>query len=113
MKISDKLMLYPKTFSDIILYYDGKELHNSKINEETVNDFILKHNIESNPCFLFRFFDRANIKIAIIPVIQSEDWSYRIFNKDNILMMNDYTSRNEATLASLERAVIIYNTRHE
>lgn len=97
--------------SEIIYHFDQIEINPIKVTKTVFESFYKKHNIDSNPC-IFDFFDNKNIKIAIMPVSNTHFWSGRIYLKNEIISMNDYNSRYDATIGALEKAINIYNEKH-
>lgn len=116
MKIEDILNLIyisKELSSEIIYHFDQIEINPIKVTKTVFESFYKKHNIDSNPCMLFDFFDNKNIKIAIIPVSNTQFWSNRIYLKNEIISMNDYMSRYDATIGALCKAINIYNEKHK
>jgi len=96
--------------SELIYFYEKIEINPIKVNKDLFDKFCKRNNIDTHPCILFNFFDEKKIKIAIIPVGNTEFWSGRIYHQNEITSMNDYTSREESTLGTLEKAIKIYKT---
>ena len=92
--------------SHIVSFYEKERVEN--LNAERFVKICEKYLILNEPSVLFRFFDFMNIKIAILPVVNSEEWCYRIYYDKEITIISDFTSRDEATLSAIEAAFYIY-----
>lgn len=97
----------------IISFYERENIKGD-INDVNAEKFVKiceKHLILNEPSILFRFLDFMNIKVSILPVINSEDWSFRIYNGKEIIVLNDFKSRTEATIEAIESAFYIYSKK--
>lgn len=112
-KILNEIYVSKELSSEIIYYFDKIEINPIKVNKDLFEKFYKKNNIDMNPSILFEFFDEKRIKIAIMPVSNTEFWSGRIYLSEEIISMNDYVSRQDATIGALERAIIIYNEKNK
>jgi hypothetical protein len=110
-KVLNEIYVSKELSSEIIYFFDKIEINTIKVSKDFFEKFYKKNNIDMNPCRLFDFFDEKKIKIAIMPVSNTEFWSGRIYLYDKIISMNDYVSRKDATIGALERAIIIYNEK--
>jgi hypothetical protein len=99
--------------SEIIRYYDKVDVKITSVTRVFFELFYKRNRFQSNPSILFDFFDTKHIKIAVFPVLNTEFWSSRIYLKDEIILINDYNSRMEATIGALERAIKIYKEKNE
>jgi len=96
----------------IVSFYEKENISNvTDINAEKFVKICEKHLILNEPSILFKFLDFMNIKIAIFPVVNTDEWSYRIYNEKDIIINNEFTSRNEATLEALESAFYLYQKK--
>jgi hypothetical protein len=112
-KILNDIYVSKDLSSEIIYHYDKIEVNPIKVTKILFDNFCKRNNIDKNLCILFNFFDNKNIKIGIMPVSNTEFWSGRIYLTDEIISMNDYSSRQEAINGALERAITIYNTNNK
>ena len=107
-KIIEKIGKNTELSGRIIEHYEGRY----KI-KTSFEKFCNKNYIDVSPTILFDFFDSINLKIAIIPVANTDNWSCRIFTPKNIIILNEYYNRKEATLEALNRVIDLYINGYE
>lgn len=73
------------------------------------NEMIELEKLEQNFEQLFYIFDKKGIRIAVIPSQKNDFWSYRIYTSCEIQIANHFYSRNEASIAAVNKAVIMFN----
>jgi len=96
----------------IVSFYEKENISNvTDINAEKFVKICEKYFILNEPSILFQFLDFMNIKVAIFPVVNSDEWCYRIYDGREIIIMNEFTSRNEATLGAIELAFYLYQKK--
>jgi hypothetical protein len=95
-------------YRHIYSFYDKERLENDYVNIEKFIKLCEKNNILTNPCVLFSFLDTMNVKVAIMPVVNTNDWNFRIYSDTGIHISDTFTSRNEATLNGIETAFFTY-----
>lgn len=66
------------------------------------------HNILNNPYELLYFLDTMGIKLAVMPIINTNEWTYRIYTEKDVLISDNYGTRSEAFLVGLEECFLIY-----
>jgi hypothetical protein len=110
-EIINSIYISKELSSEIIYHFDEVEVKTININKDMFDKFYKRHKIHLHPCVLFDFFDTKGIKIAIFPVSNTEFWSGRIYTNNEIILMNDYTNRKEATIGALDRAIKIYKEK--
>jgi hypothetical protein len=94
------------TYNHILSFYEKEGV--TDINAEKFIKVCEKHLILQEPSMLFKFFDFMNIFIAIFPVMKTNEWSFRIYNGKNIVILNDFIGRKEATISAIESAFNLY-----
>lgn len=112
VKLLNKIHNNTKLCNDIIYYYERTIVQPTKT--LTSNAFVkimTKHHIDIHPSILFNFFDSVKIKITTFPVGKTDFWGSKIYFEDNVLVSNDYSDRNEATLGAIETAINIFNSK--
>lgn len=107
-ELLNKINYNPKLVEEIMNFFEGK--HRIKTSFEK---FCNKHYIDVSPSILFEFFDSINIKIAILPLNNTDFWSCRIFTPNGIIILNDFYNRKDAILGGLDRGVYIYSNGFE
>ena len=107
-ELINKINYSPKIVEEIMNFYEGR--HRIKT---SFQKFCNKHYIDVSPSILFEFFDSISIKIAVMPTIDNEYWSCKIFTSNGIVIMNDFNSRKEAILGGLDKAFYIYTNGFE
>ena len=96
----------------VVSFYEKENIGNvTDINVEKFVKICEKHFILNEPSVLFNFFDFMDVKIAIFPVINTEQWCYRIYNGKEIIIFNDYLNRKEATFGAIETAFYLYSKK--
>lgn len=97
----------------IVYFYESEiiTVNDMDINSEKFVKICEKNLILNEPSILFKFLDFINIKVAILPVVNSEDWGFRIYNGKEIIIFNDFKSRSEATIQAIESAFYLYSKK--
>ena len=90
----------------IITFYEKEPVNHANL-EKFIN-ICGKHYILNEPSILFHFLDFNDIKVAVHPVINSDEWGYRIHYGKQVKIYNDYSGRVDATIGALEAAFALY-----
>lgn len=107
IKIIEKISNNSELADRIINHFE----RNFKV-KTSFQKFCNKNYIDVCPSLLFYFFDTINIKIAIMPMLNTDMWSCRIFT-DKRIMISEHYSRKDAELEGLNKAIDLYINGYE
>jgi len=98
------------THKQIVSFYERE--NTDYINLEQFIKICEKNNIINNPNELLNFLDSVDIKLGILPMLNSpNEWTCRIYYDNNIIISGEYFSRKEATLIGIEKSFYLYHNK--
>lgn len=113
IRLMNRIYMTPKLCCDIILFYNKLIVDYSVVRRETFIGICRENHLDIYPSLLFNFFDSIGIKIAILPINNTEFWSSRIYHDGSVTISSDYVGRSEATIGALEWAIVFYENKNE